>query len=66
MVGECYTDIETLKNSVVGIIPLTKVGKDGKIVDVGSFIVDSFWISELIPFTEDVKHGLKFHNSCCH
>lgn len=61
IVGECYTDIETLKNSVGGMIPLTKVRKDGLIVDVGSFIVDSFRVSELSPFTEYVKHGLKFH-----
>lgn len=61
IVGECNTDIETLKNSVGKIIPITKTKKDGEKVDAGSFRVDSFRISELIPFTEYVKYGFKFN-----
>lgn len=58
MVGECHTDMETLKNTVGLIIPITKIRKDGEEVDAGSFTVDSFRISSLTPFTEYVKHGL--------
>lgn len=61
IVGECHTDMETLKNTVGQIIPITKIRKDGEVVDAGSFTVDSFRISSLTPFIEYAKHGLKFN-----
>lgn len=61
IVGQCYTDLESLKNSVGKIIPITKIREDGEEFDVGSIMVNSFRISQLIPFTEYVKCGFKFN-----
>lgn len=61
IVGECNTDIETLKKSVGRVITIIQNKKEGEKVDAGSFIVESFRISELTPFRDYVSHGLKFH-----
>lgn len=55
-VGECNTDIETLKKSVGRVIPIIQNQKGNKKVDDGSFIVESFRISELTPYREYVSH----------
>lgn len=54
-------DIGMLKNLVDKIIPITRIKKNRDKINAGSFSIDLLLMSELIPFTEYVKHGLKFN-----